>query len=187
MLQNVLLECRTGNNRRRDDGQCDPHPLAVEEEKQLVVRDRPAHTAPKMIHGRSGLVIPRRRIGEVVRCIQQRTIPQFVEVPVKLIRAGLGDVVDLRCSIPPLIHGIGKRVDGHFRNRIQSQDEVGREAAVEIGERIVRFQPVHDVAIGEGGQSVELHVAVPVAAADKVVAASRRVDQGPRRKLQRVG
>jgi hypothetical protein len=142
------------------------------------VRNRPAHTASKMIHGRSGLVIPRRRIGEVVRRIQQRTIPQFIEISVKLIRAGLGDVVDLRCSIPSLIHGIGKSVDGHFRNRIQSQHEVGGEAAVEIGERVVRFQPVHDVAVGEGGESVEFHVAISVAAADKIVAAARRIDQG---------
>ena len=140
-----------------------------------------------MIHGRSGLVIPRRRIGEVVRRIQQRTIPQFIEIPVKLIRAGLGDVVDLGCSIPSLIHGIGKSVDGHFRNRIQSQDEVGGKAAVEIGERVVRFQSVNDVAVGEGGQSVELHVAIPVGAADEIVAAARRVDEGARRKLQRVG
>jgi hypothetical protein len=106
---------------------------------------------------------------------------------VKLIRARLGDVVDLGCSIASLIHGIRKNVDGHFRNRIQSQDEVGGKAAVEIGERIVRFQPVHDVAIGEGGESVEFHVAIPVCAADEIIAAARGIDQGSRRKLQRVG
>ena len=148
--KHVLLECRSGNGGRRDDGQRDPHPFAVEEEKQLVAHDRPAQAAPKMIHRRSRLVISRRRIGEVIRRIQQRTIPQFIEIPVKLIRAGLGDVVDLRRSIPPLIHGIGKGVDGHFGNRIQSQDEVGGKAAVEIGERVVGFQSVDDVAVGEG-------------------------------------
>ena len=147
LLQDVCLERRTGNNRRRDDGQCDPHPFTIEEEEQLVVHDRPTHTASKMIHGRSRLVVPRRRVSKVVRCIQQRTIPQFIEISVKLIRAGLGDVVDLGCSIPSLIHGIGKSVDGHFRDRIQSQDKVGGEAAVEIGERVVRFQPVNDVAV----------------------------------------
>ena len=105
----------------------------------------------------------------------------------KLVRARLGDIVDLRCSIPSLVHRIGKSVDGHFRNRIQSQHKVGGEAAVEIGERVVRFQPVHDVAVGEGGKAVEFHVAVPVAAADEIVAASRRIDQRSRRKLQRVG
>ena len=105
----------------------------------------------------------------------------------KLIRARLGDVVDLRCSIPSLIHRIGKCVDRHFRNRIQSQDEIGGEAAIEIGERIVRFQPIHDVAIGKRGESVEFHVAIAVAAANKIVAASCRIDQRPRRKLQRVG
>ena len=105
----------------------------------------------------------------------------------KLIRARLGDVVDLGCSISPLIHGIGKRVDGHFGDRIQSQHEIGGEAAVEIGERVVRFQPVNDVAIGEGGQAIELHVAVPVGAANEVVAAARRIDERSGRKLQRVG
>ena len=128
-----------------------------------------------------------RRVGEVVRRIQQRAIPQFIEISVKLIRARLGDVVDLGCSIAPLIHGIGKSVDGHFRNRIQSQDEVGGKATVEIGERVVGFQPVNDVAVGEGGQAIKFHVAIPVGAADEIVAAARSVDEGSGRKLQRVG
>jgi dihydropteroate synthase len=106
---------------------------------------------------------------------------------VKLIRAGLGDIVDLGCSIPSLIDGIGKSIDGHFGDRIQPQDEVGGKAAVEIGERVVGFQPINDVAVGEGRQAVKFHIAIPVGAADEVVAATRRVDEGSRRKLQRVG
>ena len=105
----------------------------------------------------------------------------------KLIRAGLGDVIDLGSSISSLIHGIGKSVDGHFGNRIQPQDQVGGEAAVEIGERVVGFQAIHDVAVGERGQAVEFHVAVSVGAADEIVAAAGGVDQRAGGKLQRVG
>jgi len=105
MVQDVLLECRTGNDRRRDNGQCDPHPLTVKKEKQLVARDRPTHTASKMVHSCPRLVIPGRRIGEVIRRIKQRSIPQFIKIPVKLIGARLGDVVDLGRSIRSLIHG----------------------------------------------------------------------------------
>src|SRR5229473_1618152 len=103
-----LLECETLCRFAQ------PHPFAIEEKENLVVHNRPAQTASKMIYGRSGLVIPRRRISKVVRRIQQRTIPQFIEISVQLIRARLGDVVDLGCSIPPFIHGTGKSVDGHF-------------------------------------------------------------------------
>src|ERR1039458_4991493 len=70
LLQDVLLECRSGDDRRRYDGQCDPHPFAVEKEKQLVARKRPTHAAPKVIHGRSRLASGWLRIGEVVRRIQ---------------------------------------------------------------------------------------------------------------------
>src|SRR5208282_5636679 len=62
--QDVLLETQTGNDRRRDDRQRDPHPFAVKEKEQLVVHNRAAHTAPKMIHRRSGFVTPWYRIGE---------------------------------------------------------------------------------------------------------------------------
>jgi len=70
LLQDVCLERRTGNDRRRDDGQCYPHPFTIKEEEQLVVRDRPTDTASKMVHGRSRFVVSRRRVGKVVRCIQ---------------------------------------------------------------------------------------------------------------------
>jgi len=43
------------------------------------------------------------------------------------------------------------------------------------------------VPIAEGGESVEFHVAISVAAADKIVADAGRIDKGSRRKLQRVG
>ena len=151
------------------------------------MNDRAAQASAEMIHRRSGLVVSWRRVREIVCRIQQRTVPQFVEIPVKSVRARFGDVVDLGSAVAALIDRIGESIHGHFRNRIQSQDEVGRKATIEVGERIVGFQSVNDVAVGEGGQSVELDVAVTVAAADKVVAAACRVDERPGRKLQRIG
>ena len=86
-----------------------------------------------------------------------------------------------------MIDGIGKSVDGHFGNGVQAEDEIRRETAVEIRERIVGFEAVHDIAVGERGKSVELHVAVSICAADEIVSASRCIDQGAWRELQRVG
>src|SRR5271169_4923353 len=105
----------------------------------------------------------------------------------KLVRPRLSNVVDLRRSVPPLVHRVGKRVYGHFRYRVQSQDQVGRKPAVQVRQRVIRFQAVNDIAVGEGGQPVELDVAVSVGSADEVVATARRVHQRPGRELQRVG
>jgi hypothetical protein len=52
-----------------------PNPFWVEEEKQVVVEDRASHTASKMIYGCARFVIPRRRVREVIRCIESRSIP----------------------------------------------------------------------------------------------------------------
>ena len=131
-------------------------------------------------------MVSRRRVREIVGGVEARAVPQLVEISVKLIRAGFGDVVDLRRAVPPLIHGVGKRVHGHFRDGIQSQHQIRRKSAVQIGQRIVGFQAVHDVAVRKRRQPVELHVAVAVRAADEIVAAARRVDQRPGGKLQRV-
>jgi len=127
------LEGRTGNDRRivgvTTGSAIRTHSLS-KTKNRFVVRDRPTHTASKMVHSCPRLVIAWGRIGEVVRRIQQRSIPQFVKISVKLVRPGLGHIIDLRRSIPPLIHGIGKSVDRYFRNRIQSQNEVGGKAAI---------------------------------------------------------
>ena len=101
--------------------------------------------------------------------------------------AGLGDIVDLGGAVAPLIHGIGKRVDGDFGNRIEPEDQIGGEPAVEVGERIVGFQTIDDVAVGERRQAVEFHVTVAVRSAHKIIAASGRVDQGAGGKLQGIG
>src|SRR6202035_1025790 len=42
LLQDVCLKRRAGNDRRRDNGKCDPHPFTIKEEEQFVVCDRPA-------------------------------------------------------------------------------------------------------------------------------------------------
>ena len=89
----------------------------------------------------------------------------------KLVGAGLGDVVDLGSAVSSLIHGIGKGVDRHVRDRIQSQDEVGGEAAIQIGQRVVGFQSIDDVAVRQGRQTVEFDVAVSIRAAHEIVAA----------------
>jgi hypothetical protein len=68
-------------------------------------------------------------IREIVGGVELCAIPQLIQVPVKLVRTGLCDVVDLRRSMPPLIDGIGKRIDRHFRYRIQPEDKVRRESA----------------------------------------------------------
>ncbi len=162
LLQNVILKCRSRNGGGRDDGQRDPNPLAIEEEKQLVVNDRAAQAAAEMVHGRARLVISRGGIREIVGRVEPRAVPQLIEISVKLVRTRFRDVVDLRRSVPPLVDRIGKRVDRHFRDRIQSENEVCREPAVQIRQRIVCFQPIDDVAVRESGQSVELHVAVPI-------------------------
>ena len=102
----------------------------------------------------------------------------------KLIRARFGDVVDLRRSIAPLIDGVGKRIDRDFGDRIETQYQIRREAAVQICERVVGLEAVDDIAIGEGRQTVELDVAVAIGPADEVVATAGGIDQSARRKLQ---
>ena len=125
-------------------------------------------------------MVSRRGVGEEVGRIQSRAVPQFVKIPMELVRSGFGDVIHLGRSVAPLIDRIGKGVDGDFRNRIESQDEVGGEPAVQIGQGIVGFKPIHDIAVGKRRQAVELHVAVAVRSAHKIIATSRRIDQRAR-------
>ena len=80
----------------------------------------------------------------------------------KSVGARFRHIVHLRSTVATLIDGIGKRVNGNFRDGVQPQDQIGRESAIQIGQRIIRFQAVYDVAIGKGGEAVELDVAIPV-------------------------
>ncbi len=132
-------------------------------------------------------MIPWSGIREIVGRIELRTVPQLIKVSMKLVRTGLCDVVDLGRSVPPLIDGIGKRIDGYLRYRIQSEDKVRRESAIQIGQRVVCFQSIDDVTVGESGQSIELHVAEPIRAANKIIATACRIDESARGKLKRVG
>ena len=86
-------------------------------------------------------------IREIVGSVELRTIPQFIQIPMELVRPGLCNVVDLRRAVPPLVDGIRKRVDRRFRYRIQSENEVCRESAVQIRQRIIRFQAIDDIAV----------------------------------------
>ena len=185
LLQNVVLEGCSRNCGRGDDGQRDPNPFAVEEEEQLVVKDRTAQATAKWFT-LAGLVIARSGVGEIVRGVQDCAIPEFVEIPVKLVGARFGDVVHLGGAIAALVDGVGKSVDGDFGNRVQSEHEVGGESAVEVGERIVGLESIDDVAVGECGQAVELHIAISVGAADEIVAAAGGVDERAGGELQRV-
>ncbi len=112
-------------------------------------------------------MISGRGVGKEIRRVQLRAVPQLVQISVKLIGPGFGDVVDLRRAIPALIHRVGNRVDGHLRDGIQSQDQIGGKAAVQVGQRIVGLQAVDNIAVGKRWQAVELHVAVTIGAADE--------------------
>ena len=66
------------------------------------------------------------------------------------------------------------------------EDEVCREPAVEIGQRIIRFQSIDDVTVRESGEAVEFDVAVTVRAADEIVPTACRVHQRACGKLKRI-
>ena len=82
--QDVILKRGRRHGGGRDDRQRDPHPFGIEKEKQLVVEDRPAQTASEMIHRRARLVISGRGVGEEIRRIELRSVPQLVQISVKL-------------------------------------------------------------------------------------------------------
>ena len=87
LLQHVLLKRRSRYCDGRVDRQRDAHPFAVEEEEQLVVDDRPTHAAAEVVDVGKWLVIARRRVGEVIGRVHHRSIPQLVQVAVKLVRS----------------------------------------------------------------------------------------------------
>src|ERR1035441_4538530 len=128
-----------------------------------------------MIHGGSRLVIVRSGVGEEIGGVQSRSVPQFVQASVKPVGSGFRDIVDLCGSIAPLVDGVGEGVYRDFGNGIEAQDEIGRKAAIEVGERIVGFQSVHDVAVRKRRQAIELNVAVTVRASQEVVTAAGNV------------
>jgi len=112
----------------------------------LLRRIGPPTLPPKWFTGRAWLVVAWRRIREEIGGVELRAIPQFVEVAMKLIGAGLGDVVHLRRSVAPLIDRIRQRVHGHLGDGVQAEDQIGGKSAVQIRERIVGLEAVHDVA-----------------------------------------
>ena len=126
-------------------------------------------------------------VGKEIRGIELRAVPQFVQISVKPIGAGFRDIVDLRSAIAALIDRVGDRVDGHLRDRIQTQHQIGGKAAIQVGQRIVGFQAIDDVAVRKRRQAIELHVAIAVRAADEVVPAAGRVDERAGGELQRIG
>ena len=187
LLQDIVLKCRRRHGRGTDDRQRDPNPFGIEEEKQLVVEDRAAEASSEVIHRGARLVVSGRGVRKEIRGIELRAVPQLVQVPVKPVGAGFRDIVDLRSAVPALIDRVGDGVDGHLRDRIQPQHQIGRKAAVQIRQRIVGLQAIDDVAVRKRRQAIELHVAITVRAADEVVAAAGGVDERASGELQRIG
>ena len=79
--------------------------------------------------------------------LNSRSVPQLVQISVKLIRAGFGHVVDLRSAVSSLIHRVRKRVHRHLGDGVQAENQIGGKSAIQVGERIVGLQTIHDVAI----------------------------------------
>ena len=104
----------------------------------------------------------------------------------KPVGPGFGDIVHLRSAITALVNRVRNRIDRHFGDGVQAQNEVGGKAAVQIGQRIVSLQSIDNVAVGKRGQAIELHIAVAVGAADEVVTAAGGVDEGAGGELQRI-
>src|SRR5208337_54511 len=84
-------------------------------------------------------------------------------------------------------HRVGNRVDRNLRDRVQSQDQIGRKAAVQVGQRIVGLQAVDNISVGKRRQAIELHIAVTIRATYEIVPAAGRVDQSAGGELQRIG
>src|SRR5580704_2468547 len=85
LLQDVTLEGRSWNGRGCDDWQRDANPLAIEEEKQLVANNRTSNASTEVVDRRARFVTSRGCIREIVGCIEPGTVPQLVEISVKLV------------------------------------------------------------------------------------------------------
>src|SRR5208337_4736660 len=105
--------------------QRDPHLLEISEEEQLVADDWAAQTAAEMVYRGARLVPAGVGVGKEIGCVQPRSVPQFIEIAMKLVGAGFGDVVDLRCSVTALVNRVGGRVDGDLLNGVQPQHKIG--------------------------------------------------------------
>jgi len=114
LLQDVILKRRSRNCRSSDNRKGNANPFTVEEEEKPVVNNRPAKTAPEMIYRGTRLVIAGSGVGEEVGGIEARAVPEFIEIAMKLIGPGFGDVVHLRGTISSLVNGVRKRVNRHL-------------------------------------------------------------------------
>ena len=92
-------------------------------------------------------MISGRRIGEKIGRVEARTVPEFVQIAMKPIGAGFGDVVHLRGSVSSLIDRVRERIHGYLGDGVEAQNEVGGQPAIQIGQRIVGFQAINDITI----------------------------------------
>ena len=127
----------------------------MREEEELVRADGTADADAELVHRRARLLgdVAGRVVGmeKVVGRVEQRAIPYLVRVAMKLVRARLGEVVDLRRAVAALVDRVGVGVDGGLLQRVEANDEVGGEADVQAEERIVRVEAVENVAVRGGG------------------------------------
>src|SRR5271155_1222227 len=78
LLQGVVLECGSWNGGCSNDRGCDANPLAVEEEKQIVMENRTAQASAKMVYCGARLMISRGGVREIVGSVEARAVPQFI-------------------------------------------------------------------------------------------------------------
>src|ERR1035438_9279984 len=164
LLQHILLKWRRRPCRAADDRERNPNPFGVEKEKQLFLDDRASETPAEVIHRGAWLVVSGCGVRKEISGIELRAVPKLIQVSVKPIRTGFRDIVDLSGAVPALIDCVGDGVYGHLSDRIQPQYQIGRKPAVQIGQRIVGFQSIHDISVGERWQAIKLDVAIAVGA-----------------------
>ena len=189
LAQHILLIGGRGQGRRRDDRQCDANALIVGEEKKLVPANRPSHADAEFIHHVTRLFgdVARRVVGmkKIVLRIEQRAVPYFGNIPVKRIRARLGEVVHLRHGITALVHGEGIGIDSRFLHCVEADDQIGREPDIQTQPRVVRVVSIENVAVGSCRQPIELDIAVP-ASGLRVAGGASSVHQRALRKLREI-
>lgn len=96
------------------------------------MNDRSSQAAAEVIHRGTRFMIPGGRVREEIGRVELGAVPQLIQVSVELVGPGFRDIVDLRRAVSAQIHRVGNSVDGHLRDRVQSEDEIGGKSAVEI-------------------------------------------------------
>src|SRR5579863_2451121 len=97
---------------------------------------------------------------KVVLGVEERSVPNLIQIAMECVGAGLGEIVNLGYGISALIDGKGIRVDCCFLDRVEPNDEICGEADIQSKPRIVRIVSVEDVADRRSRQAIEFDVSV---------------------------